>query len=95
MHHSHRPGSLLLAHSPVNKQNRSPICVSSRPTRLIAARYTQLPFPMIGPMQEIAFDLGITAIRETITLSGMVVEGYHEHQLLFEQRWPARSSASG
>lgn len=64
--------------------------VESRPTRLIAARYTQLPFPMIGPMQEVAFDLGITAIRETITLSGMVVEGYHEHQVLFEQRWPAR-----
>lgn len=64
--------------------------VESRPARLIAARYTQLPFPMIGPMQEVAFDLGMTAIRETISLSGMVVEGYHEHQLLFEQRWPAR-----
>lgn len=64
--------------------------VESRPARLIAARYTHLPFPMIGPMQEVAFDLGITAIDGDITLSGMVVEGYNDHQLLFEQRWPAR-----
>jgi hypothetical protein len=64
--------------------------VESRPARLIAAQYTHLPFPMIGPMQEVAFDIGITAVNETITLHGMVVEGYNDHQLLFEQRWPAR-----
>jgi hypothetical protein len=64
--------------------------VESRPARLIAARYTQLPFPMIGPVQEVAFDLGITATHATISLNGIVVEGYNDHQLLFEQRWPAR-----
>lgn len=66
------------------------LLVESRPARLIAARYTHLPFPMIGPMQEVVFDLGITAMQESISLSGMVVEGFNEHQLLFEQRWPAR-----
>lgn len=66
------------------------LAVESRPARLIAARYTQLPFPMMGPMQEVVFDLGITALQDSISLSGIVVEGYNEHQLLFEQRWPAR-----
>lgn len=64
--------------------------VESRPARLIAARYEQLPFPTLGPMQEVAFDLGLTARGETVTLSGMVIKGYNGHQLLFEQRWPAR-----
>jgi hypothetical protein len=64
--------------------------VESRPHRLIAARYNRLPFPNIGPMQEVVFDLGITAINEPIELSGLVIKGYNEHQLLFEQRWPAR-----
>ena len=64
--------------------------VESRPARLIPARYTQLPLPMIAPVEEIAFGLGITAVQDTITLSGIVVEGYNDHQLLFEQRWPAR-----
>ena len=64
--------------------------VESRPARLIAARYEQLPFPTLGPMQEVAFDLGLTARGETVTLNGMVIKGYNGHQLLFEQRWPAR-----
>lgn len=64
--------------------------VESRPQRLIAARYTQLPFPNLGPQQEIVFDLGITAFNGTIDLSGLVVKGYNDHQLLFEQRWPGR-----
>jgi len=64
--------------------------VESRPARLIAARYTELPFPTIGPMQEIVFDLGITALHGAVSLDGMVVQGYNDHQLLFEQRWPAR-----
>ncbi len=64
--------------------------VESRPARLIAARYEQLPFPTLGPVQEVAFDLGLTARGETVTLSGMVIKGYNGHQLLFEQRWPAR-----
>jgi hypothetical protein len=68
----------------------TPIVLESRPPRLIAARYTDLPFPTNGPMQEVAFDLGITATAETITLGGLVVAGYNGHQLLFEQPWPAR-----
>lgn len=64
--------------------------VESRPARLIAARYTEMPFPMIGPMQEVAFDVGITAVNGDVTISGMVIQGYNDHQLLFEQRWPAR-----
>ncbi|MEZ4865395.1 MAG: M23 family metallopeptidase [Caldilineaceae bacterium] len=64
--------------------------MESRPARLIAARYGELPFPTLGPMQEVVFDLGMTAVRETITLQGVVIKGYNDHQLLFEQRWPAR-----
>lgn len=68
--------------------NPTRILVESNPTRLIAARYDELPFPHNGPMQEIAFDLGITALGGAVTLVGMVVQGYSDHQLLFEQRWP-------
>jgi len=57
---------------------------------LIAARYSRLPFPNIGPMQEVVFDVGITAMNGPIDLAGLVIKGYCEHQLLFEQRWPAR-----
>lgn len=64
--------------------------VESRPAHLIAARYEQLPFPTLGPVQEVAFDLGLTARNGEIVLSGMVIKGYNGHQLLFEQRWPAR-----
>lgn len=64
--------------------------VESRPTRLNAALYDQLPFPNNGPMQEVAFDIGVTAFDGAMTLTGMVVQGYHNHQLLFEQRWPSR-----
>lgn len=70
--------------------NQPYLMAESRPTRLIVARYDQLPFPTIGPMQEIVFDLGITAMNGTVVLSGIVIKGYHDHQLLFEQRWPAR-----
>lgn len=66
------------------------LLLESRPARLIAARYDDLPFPSIGPVQEVAFDLGITAREETVTVGGLVVEGFNDHQLLFEQRWPAR-----
>ncbi len=66
------------------------IQVESRPARLIAAYYDQLPFPMLGPVQEVAFDLGVTAFEQPVVLVGMVVKGYNEHQLLFEQRWPGR-----
>jgi Peptidase family M23 len=62
----------------------------SRPSRLLAARYDQLPFPNIGPTQEVAFDLGLTAHNRAILLTGVVFAGYNDHQLLFEQRWPAR-----
>jgi hypothetical protein len=41
-------------------------------------------------VQEVAFDLGITATDVPLEIAGVVFQGYHEHQLLFEQRWPAR-----
>ena len=64
--------------------------VESRPARLNAVLYDRLPFPSLGPRQEVAFDLGITAYHDTIGLAGLVIKGYAGHQLLFEQRWPAR-----
>lgn len=70
--------------------NQPHLVVESRPARLIAAHYTELPFPPLGPMQEVVFDLGITALHGAIELTGMIIEAYNEHQLLFEQRWPAR-----
>lgn len=66
------------------------IRLESRPSRLIGARYDRLPFPHNGPVQEVAFDLGITAYAGIVTLTGLVIKGYSGHQLLFEQRWPAR-----
>jgi hypothetical protein len=64
--------------------------LESRPSMLVAARYDKLPFPTIGPVQEIALDLGITAKGGDVTVNGLVFQGYNGHQLLFEQRWPAR-----
>src|SRR5687767_6964829 len=64
--------------------------VESRPKHVIAALYDDLPFPNIGLMQEVVFDIGITAYNATVSLKGMVFKGYSGHQLLFEQRWPAR-----
>jgi hypothetical protein len=64
--------------------------VESRPAKIIAAEYRTLPFPALAPIQEVAFDLGITADAQPLELAGVVFQGYHEHQLLFEQRWPAR-----
>ena len=64
--------------------------VETRPPKLIAARYDRLPFPNIGPVQEVALDVGITAVQEDAILTGMVFKGYSQRQLLFEQRWPAR-----
>jgi hypothetical protein len=67
--------------------------VESRPPTLIAARYEEMPFPTLQPLQEIAFDLGITATDRPLELRGVVFQGYNDHQLLFEQRWPARALA--
>ena len=66
------------------------ILIETRPQRLIAARYADMPFPNVGPMQEIAFGVGVTARHGPVDLAGLVVKGYSDHQLLFEQRWPAR-----
>ena len=63
--------------------------LESRPSTLIVAHYADLPFPNIGPVQEVAFDLGITAVDGRAEVSGVVIKGYSGHQLLFEQRWPA------
>lgn len=67
--------------------------VQSWPPTLIGAVYSELPFPLLQPMQEIAFDLGITATDRTLDVRGVVFVGYNEHQLVFEQRWPARMIA--
>lgn len=64
--------------------------VESRPQKLVGALYDALPFPNIGLMQEVVFDIGITAYNATVTLSGIIFKGHSGHQLLFEQRWPAR-----
>ena len=61
-----------------------------RPQEIVAGVYDRLPFPNIGPLQELAFDLGITALNGTLQLRGVVIQGYSGHQLLFEQRWSAR-----
>ena len=64
--------------------------LESRPATIIAAEYRKLPFPALDAVQEVAFDLGITATDAALEVVGVVFQGYHEHQLLFEQRWPAR-----
>jgi hypothetical protein len=61
-----------------------------RPAKIIAAEYKTLPFPALMPIQEVAFDLGVTATDMPLELAGVVIQGYNDHQLLFEQRWPAR-----
>jgi hypothetical protein len=69
------------------------LIVQSWPPALIGATYTELPFPALHPLQEVAFDLGITATDRLLELRGVVFQGYNDHQLLFEQRWPARMVA--
>jgi hypothetical protein len=71
----------------------NPMIVQSWPPTLIAATYTEMPFPILHPMQEVVFDLGITASDHALELRGVVIQGYSGHQLLFEQRWPARMIA--
>ncbi len=61
-----------------------------RPPVVVAAKYDELPFPILQPLQEVAFDLGVTATDRPIELRGVVFQGYNEHQLIFEQQWPAR-----
>ena len=64
--------------------------LESRPAKIIAAEYKTLPFPALAPIQEVAFDLGVTATDIPLELAGVVIQGFNDHQLLFEQRWPAR-----
>ncbi|HHY55289.1 MAG TPA: M23 family metallopeptidase [Chloroflexi bacterium] len=64
--------------------------LESRPPVVVAAQYTEMPFPILQPMQEVAFDLGVTATDRPLELRGVVFQGYHDHQLIFEQQWPAR-----
>lgn len=70
--------------------NQVSLILESRPIQPIVARYETLPFPLLAPRQEVAIDLGITAYGDTITLGGVVLQGYHDHQQLVEERWPAR-----
>lgn len=73
-----------------SKTSRAILALESRPSVLNAALYDRLPFPHLQPLQEVAFDLGITALHDDLELSGLVVQGYSGGQMLFEQRWPAR-----
>lgn len=66
------------------------LSLETRPQTVVAGLYDRLPFPNIGPVQEVAFDLGITAFDGDAKLQGLVFQGYRGHQLLFEQRWSAR-----
>lgn len=63
--------------------------IEARPERAIVAGYDNLPFPSLGPVQEVVFDLGLTAYQSAVRITGLVFKGYSGHQLLFEQRWPA------
>jgi len=65
------------------------LSLETRPQSIVAGLYDKLPFPNIGPLQEIALDLGITAQDGDVQLQGLVFQGYSGHQLLFEQRWSA------
>ena len=90
---SHHPASS--SHLPGSEPAEIPpglphVLAESRPHKLVAALYDTLPFPTIGPMQEVVFDIGITAYHADVAVTGMVFKGYSGHQLLFEQRWPAR-----
>lgn len=64
--------------------------LETRPALLIGAVHDSLPFPNLAPMQEVCFDLGVTAVNADLELAGLVFKGYAGHQLLFEQRLPAR-----
>lgn len=77
--------------SPQGSSQESPhFRLETRPALPIGAIHDQLPFPNLGPMQEVTFDLGITAVNAPIELSGLVFKAYSGHQMLFEQRWPGR-----
>lgn len=78
--------------SPAEEKSETPwLELETRPQTLFGVVYSDdLPFPNIGPVQEISCDLGITAHNGTVVLKGVVFQGYNGHQLLFEQRWPAR-----
>ncbi|MEX1019208.1 MAG: M23 family metallopeptidase [Litorilinea sp.] len=80
-----------LAQVPTGETANAPhLRLETRPALLIGAINDTLPFPNLGPTQELCFDLGITAYHAPIELTGLVFKGYSGHQLLFEQRWPAR-----
>lgn len=75
--------------SPAGTPEDAYLKLECRPERIIAAAYERLPFPHLSPHQELAFDLGVTAVNGDVTLTGVVVKAYRDHQLLLEQRWPA------
>ena len=65
------------------------LSLETRPQSIFAGVYDRLPFPNIGPIQEFALDLGITAHDGDVQLQGLIFQGYSGHQLLIEQRWSA------
>lgn len=67
------------------------IRLECRPQTIFAALYDDMPFPVIGPVQEVAFDVGVTALGGPVELAGLVFSGYRKRQQLFEQRWASRA----
>ena len=66
------------------------IKLECRPQTIFAALYDDMPFPIVGPVQEVAFDVGVTAVGGPVELAGLIFSGYHKRQQLFEQRWASR-----
>lgn len=66
------------------------IKLECRPQTIFAALYDDMPFPIVGPVQEVAFDVGVTAVGGPVELAGLIFSGYHQRQQLFEQRWASR-----
>ena len=64
--------------------------LQASPAHLFAAAYVHLPHPhFAGPRQEVAFALGITAVRGRIVLRGLALNLLADHQILSEQGWTA------
>ena len=59
--HDHEPEHGHV-HAPA-QEGEGLLRLEARPRRLIAARYERLPFPHLGPVQEIALDLGIYPVE--------------------------------
>ena len=68
------------------------LTLESRPQRVVAAVYDALPFPKVGTQQELAFDLGITALAGDADFS-KTVEKSSSVSLCLSQLLPRRSQS--